>query len=57
MGEDKKEGRMKKSGILFVIAYLALKIIPGIIEGVNLIHPEGFVVKGVESQAEAYDDA
>jgi len=56
MGEDKKEGRMKKSGVLFVIAYLALEITPRIIEGVDFIHPEGFLIKRIEPQRKASEN-
>jgi hypothetical protein len=32
---------------------LAFKIIPRIIKRIDFIHPEGFLVKGIEPQGEA----
>jgi len=48
MGEYKEEGRVKKSGILLIEFDLGSKIISGVIEGVDFIHPKGFFVKGIE---------
>jgi len=53
MGEDKKERWLKISGIVFVIVKLGLRIIPRIIEGVDFIHPERFLIKGVKPEGEA----
>ena len=39
VGEHKEEGRVKKSGILSVKSELGSKIIPGVVEGMDLIHP------------------
>jgi hypothetical protein len=50
MGEHKKEGRVKKRGILLIKSELGSEIIPGVIEGMDFIHPEGFLVEGVESE-------
>ncbi len=54
MGENEKEGGMEESRVLFIEFNLAVEIIPRIIEGVDFIHPEGFLVKGVESQDKPY---
>jgi len=40
---------VKKSGIFLIKYYLGTEIISGIIKGMDFIHPEGFLVKGVES--------
>jgi hypothetical protein len=53
MGEDEEERRVKIRGVLFIKFYLAFEIIPGVIEGVDFIHPEGFLVEGIEPQGEA----
>ena len=57
MGEDKKKRRMKVGWVLFVILKLALDAIPGIIESMDFINPEGFLVEGVKSQCESYENA
>ena len=56
MGEKKKERGVEESRVVFIEFNLAGEIIPRIIEGVNFIHPEGFLVKGVESQDESYKE-
>jgi hypothetical protein len=48
MGENKKERRMKIRGVLFVIRQLGLQIMSGIVKGIDFIHPEGFLIKGVK---------
>jgi hypothetical protein len=50
MGEHKKEGRVKKSGILLIKSELGSEIIPRVIEGMDFIHPKGLLVEGIESQ-------
>jgi len=54
MGEHKKEGRVKKSGILLIKFELGTEIIPGVIKGVNFVHPKGFLVEGIESEGKSY---
>ena len=49
VGKNKEERRMKIRGILLIELDLAFEIIPGVIEGMDLIHPEGFLVKCVKS--------
>ena len=39
MSEDEEEGRMKIRRIPFIIFYLVSKVISGVIEGVDFIHP------------------
>jgi hypothetical protein len=48
MGEHKKEGRVKKSRILLIKPELGTEIIPGVIKGMNFVHPKGFLVKGIK---------
>jgi hypothetical protein len=57
MGEHKKEGRVKKSRILLIKSELGSEIIPGVIEGMDLIHPEGFLVEGIESEGKSDEKA
>ncbi len=57
MGENKKEGGVEESRVLFIEFYLAIEIISGIIESVDLVYPQGFLVKGIKSQTEAYEQA
>jgi hypothetical protein len=57
MGEHKKEGRVKKSGILLIKPDLGTEIIPGVIKGMDFIHPEGLFVEGVESERKTYQEA
>jgi hypothetical protein len=58
MGENEEKGRMKEiNRILLEIRYLCFKPVPRVIERMNLIDPQGFAVKGVEPQAEAYEEA
>jgi hypothetical protein len=53
MGKDKKERRLEISRILFIVIKLGFKIVSRVIEGVDFIHPEGFLVKGVESEGKS----
>jgi len=53
VGENKEEGRVEISRSLFIKLYLAFKVISGVIEGMDFVHPEGFLVEGIESQGEA----
>ena len=50
MGENKEKGRMEEGRIVLVKLQLIPEIIPRIIIGMDLIHPEGFFVKVIESQ-------
>ena len=53
MGKEIKEGGMKKIGwMLFKVFYLVFNPLPRIIEGMNFVDPEGFLIKSVESQSE-----
>jgi hypothetical protein len=54
MCENKKEGRVKKGGVFFIIFKLGSETIPGGIKGMDFIHPERFFVKGIESQSRPY---
>ena len=44
---------MKVCRILLIIFQLTFKTISRIIEGMDFVNPEGFLVEGVESQGEA----
>jgi hypothetical protein len=57
VGENEEEGRMKEAGVPFVKFYLVSEVIPGVIEGVDFIHPEGFLVKGIESKGKPNEKA
>ena len=48
MGENEEERRMKIRRILFIEFYLASEIISGVIEGMDFVHPKGFLVEGVK---------
>jgi hypothetical protein len=48
MGEDIKQGRMKVCRILFIIFQLAFKTISRIIEGMDFVNPEGFLIEGID---------
>jgi hypothetical protein len=56
VGENKKQGGMEIGWFLFVEFDLSLEIISRIIKGMNFIHPEGFLVKGVESQGKTDEE-
>jgi hypothetical protein len=53
MGEDEEQRRMKKGWVLLIEFDLTLEIIPGIIVGMDFIHPERFLIKGVKPQGKA----
>ena len=55
MGEDEEERGMEESGVFFIEFDLAFKVIPGVVEGVDFVGPEGFLVKGIESQCKTND--
>ncbi len=57
MGENKEKGRVKIRRILLIKVKLTSKIIPRVIEGVDFIHPEGFLIKGVKSEGKAQENA
>jgi hypothetical protein len=57
MGEDEEEGRMEKAGVTFIKFYLVFEVIPGIIEGMDFINPEGFLVEGIEPQGKSHQKA
>jgi hypothetical protein len=56
MGENKKEGRMKIRRVLFIKLDLPTEIVSGVIEGVDFVHPERFLIKGVKPQSKAYEE-
>jgi len=53
MRKDKKQGRVKVGWILFIKFYLAFEIVPRIIECMDFIDPEGFLIEGVKPQGKA----
>jgi hypothetical protein len=53
VSENKEEGRMKIRRVLFIKFYLALQIISGVVEAMDLVYPEGFSIKSVKPQGEA----
>jgi hypothetical protein len=55
VGEHKKERRVKKSGIFLIKSELGSEIIPGVIEGMHFIHPEGLFIKEIKSQCKTYE--
>jgi len=57
MGENKEKGRVEIRWILLIKFYLASEIIPRIIEGVDFIDPERFLIKGVKSEYKTYEKA
>jgi len=57
MGKKEKEGRVKKSGVLFVEADLVRETIPGVVEGVDFIAPKRFSVKRIEPQSKTDQQA
>jgi len=52
MGQDIEEGRLEIGGVLFIMDELVFVFISGFIKGMNLIDPEGFLIKGIKSQGE-----
>jgi hypothetical protein len=50
MGQNKEKGRMKIRRVLLIKFYLPSKIISRVIEGVDFIYPERFLVKCVKPQ-------
>ena len=55
MGENEKKGWVKVSRFLFVEFYLALKIISRIVERMDLINPQRFLIKSVKSQDKSHN--
>jgi hypothetical protein len=49
MGETEKQRRLNVIRLFFIILYLVFETIPGVIECINFVEPEGFSIKGVES--------
>ena len=56
VGKNKEERRMKIRGILLIELDLAFEIIPGVIEGMDLIHPEGLLIENVEAENKACNE-
>jgi hypothetical protein len=51
MGENKKKGRVKIRWVLLIKLYLASEIISRVIECVDFIYPERFLIKGVKPES------
>lgn len=47
---------MKVGWVLFVILQLVLDVISRIIEGMDFVNPDGFLIEGVESQGKPYNE-
>jgi hypothetical protein len=56
VGENEEKGRVKIRRILFIEFYLAFEVVSGVIEGMDFVHPERFLIKSVESQGKAYQE-
>jgi hypothetical protein len=56
MGKNKEEGRMKIRRILLIKFDLPSEIVSGVVEGMNFVHPQGLLIKAVESQGKAYEE-
>jgi len=56
MGKDEEEGRMKIRRILLIKFDLPSEVISGVIEGMDFVHPEGFLIESVESQGKSYKE-
>jgi len=56
VGENEEKGRMKIRWILFIEFYLAFEVVSGVIEGMDFVHPERFLIESVESQRKAYKE-
>ena len=50
MGENEKQRWVEEGGVLFIEFYLVFEAISRIVESMDLVHPKGFVVKGIESE-------
>jgi hypothetical protein len=48
MSENKKKRGMKVSWVFFVILQLVLDTISRIIESMDFVNPEGFLIEGVD---------
>jgi hypothetical protein len=55
VSQNEKKGWVKESWILFIEVKLISKPILRILEGINFVYPEGFLVKRVKSHDEPYD--
>jgi hypothetical protein len=57
VGKNEEERRMKIRRILLIKLYLAFKIISRIIERMDFIYPERFLIKSVKPEGKAYEKA
>jgi len=55
VGENEEKGRMKIRWILFIEFYLAFEVVSGVIEGMDFVHPERFLIESVEPQCKTDD--
>jgi hypothetical protein len=56
VGENEEKGRVKIRRILFIEFYLAFEVVSGVIEGMDFVHPERFLIESVEPQRKAYKE-
>jgi len=56
VGQYEKQGRVKVGWVFFIEFYLAFEIIPRIIKCVDFIHPEGSLIKCMQSQSKPDDE-
>lgn len=56
MCEDEEKGRVKVSGIFSIKFQLAPEVVPRVIQGMNFVHPERFLVKVVEPQSNTEEE-
>jgi hypothetical protein len=57
VGEDKKKRGMKMGWILLIISQLTSQIVSRFIESMDLIDPEGFMIKMVKPERETDEEA
>lgn len=55
MRENKEKGRMKIRWVLLIKSYLISEIIPRIIERMDFIYPERFLIKSVKPEGKTYE--
>ncbi len=57
VGEDEEEWGVEVGWILLIELELGFEVITGVVEGVDLIYPEGFLVEAIEPECEAQKKA
>jgi hypothetical protein len=57
MSEDKEKGRVEVSRIFLIEFQLAFEIILRVVECMDFVHPERFLIKRVEPQEKADEQA